>query len=151
LTELLSGSGDAVAGRCVNDAEMMQLLTVCAPDLHWRPAGFGKLPQQIRQKIAVVELLGPSGMYFHADVRCGLLIQCADVQYPRHWHAAEELYLVIKGTAHWTLDENTPVPRAPGAFVHHPSLQPHGMTTRAEPMLALWGWTGDIDGASYAL
>lgn len=26
---------------------------------------------------------------------------------------------------------------APGAFVHHQSLQPHGMTTLAEPMLAL--------------
>lgn len=37
---------------------------------------------------------------------------------------------------------SAPVPGTAGAFVHHQSLQPHGMTARAEPMLALWRWAG---------
>ena len=31
------------------------------------------------------------------------------------------------------------------------SGQTHNMTTYSEPLLALWGWTGDIDGASYSI
>lgn len=136
--------------RCSSDG-LMSSLADCVNDLHWRQAGFGRLPGVIQQSIAVVEILGPGGLFHRHDLRFGLLIQCAGVQYPRHQHAAEELYLVLRGTADWTADASVPTPQAPGTFVHHTSLQPHSMTTRAEPLLALWGWTGDIESSSYSI
>lgn len=127
------------------------LLNSCAADLHWRTAGFGKLPEGAERKIAVVELAGPAGMFRRQDVRFGLLIQREWFQYPKHWHAAEELYYVIAGAALWAVDDEDLISRAPGCFIHHRSMQPHRMVTEAEPLLALWGWVGDIAGSSYSI
>jgi dimethylpropiothetin dethiomethylase len=141
LIELLSGSKD----------ELLVLLANCAQDLHWRQAGFGRLPGEAQQKLAVAELIGPNALFPMPDVRVGLLIQNEGFHYPRHWHAAEELYLILRGTALWAVADTEPMPREPGSFVHHQSMQPHWMVTNQEPMIALWGWTGDIDGSSYSI
>ncbi len=131
--------------------DLTRLLAACAADLHWRAAGFGKLPHEADQKLTVAELVGPAGMFRMEEVRFGLLIQREGFHYPRHWHAAEELYHVVAGEALWAVDDDQPTPRAPGGFVHHRSMQPHRMITNDEPLLTLWGWTGDIAGASYAV
>lgn len=134
-----------------SDNQLLQLLNECVQDLPWRQAGFGKLPVQVGQSVAVVELVGPTGMYQLNNLRFGLLIQCKGVHYPKHWHAAEELYLVLEGTADWAIDKAIPTPRTPGEFIHHQTLQPHSIVTRNEPLIALWGWTGEIGGASYSV
>ena len=131
--------------------ELTRLLAACAADLHWRKAGFGKLPQDTRDQLAVVELIGPDGMFRNRDVRIGLLIQRDGFHYPWHRHAAEEVYLVLTGTALWAVDHADPSPRAPGSIIVHESDQPHTMLTQNDPICALWGWVGDIGGSSYSL
>tara|TARA_B100001094_G_scaffold127521_1_gene123476 strand:- start:196 stop:780 length:585 start_codon:yes stop_codon:yes gene_type:complete len=134
-----------------DNTELMLLLDNLMYSLHWRPAGFGKLPGDLSQKICVTELIGPSGIFKNTETRIGLLLQSPDVHYPRHWHSAEELYLVIAGTATWSVENGVDTPRPPGNFIHHKSGQVHTMNTTTEPLLALWGWTGDIDGTSYSI
>ena len=141
LSEMLSDTDD----------ELLMLLAACAQDLHWRHAGFGRLPRDADEKLAVVELIGPDAMFPLPDIRIGLLLQREGFEYPRHWHAAEELYLILKGTALWAVDDLDPLVREPGRFVHHKSRQPHRMVTGPEPMIALWGWAGDVAGTSYAI
>lgn len=131
--------------------DLLQHLATCAGDLHWRRAGFGRLPNAASQMLAVVELIGPDAMFHAPDIRIGLLIQRGGFHYPRHWHAAEELYLVLSGTALWAVDDDDPTPRAPGSIILHASGQPHSIVTTTEPLCALWGWVGDIDGSSYSL
>jgi dimethylpropiothetin dethiomethylase len=130
---------------------LMQWFAHFANRLHWRQAGFGKLPRNISQEISVTELIGPDGVFENPNVRIGLLLQSPKIHYPRHWHTAEELYYIISGTATWATDDEKEKPCQPGNFVHHMSGQVHNMTTYSEPLLALWGWTGDIDGASYSI
>ena len=132
-------------------SNLMQLFFNCADRLHWRQAGFGKLPENISQEISVTEFIGPNGIFENPNVRIGLLLQSPEIHYPRHWHKAEELYYIISGTAKWATDDEKEKPYQPGNFVHHMSGQTHNMTTCSEPLLALWGWTGDIDGASYSI
>lgn len=134
-----------------SENELLKILNKCSQNLPWRQAGFGKLPEQIAQKVSVVELVGPAGMYLMPDLRFGLLIQREGVHYPKHWHAAEELYLVLEGTADWAVDNAVPTPRAPGEFIHHQTLQPHSIVTRDDSLIALWGWIGEIGGASYSV
>lgn len=141
LSEILSGAED----------ELLVLLAACAQDLHWRQAGFGRLPDEAQQKLAVAELIGPNALFQMPDIRIGLLIQNEGFHYPRHWHAAEELYLILKGTALWAVEDADPAACEPGRFVHHQSLQPHQMMTGPDPMIALWGWVGDIAGSSYSV
>ncbi len=132
-------------------SNLMQLCVNCVDQLHWRQAGFGKLPENLSQEISVTEFIGPDGIFENPNVRIGLLLQSPEIHYPRHWHIAEELYYIISGTANWAADDEKEKLYQPGNFVHHMSGQTHNMTTCSEPLLALWGWTGDIDGASYSI
>ncbi|MDA9989851.1 dimethylsulfonioproprionate lyase family protein [Paracoccaceae bacterium] len=131
--------------------DLISCLATCADALRWREAGFGKLPKKFSKRIYASELIGPEGLFESTEIRIGLLIQHKQLAYPKHWHAAEELYLVLSGNAYWSIDGDPAVLYAPESFVHHKSQQPHSMTTHAEPLLALWGWTGDINGKSYSI
>ena len=132
-------------------SELSKSLARCAHLLNWREAGFGKLPKELSKHIYASELVGPKGLFESSNIRIGLLIQREQLAYPKHWHAAEELYLVLNGHAYWSVDDDPAVLYPPDSFIHHRSRQPHSMTTGAEPLLAMWGWTGDIDGDSYSI
>ena len=130
---------------------LINLLANCIHHLRWREAGFGKMPKEISHQICVTELIGPAGFFKHSDIRIGLLLQRPETIYPMHQHAAEELYFILSGNAYWAVDHETLKPKPPKSFVHHNSNQSHCITTGEEPLLALWGWTGDIDGSSYSI
>ncbi|MDA9856114.1 dimethylsulfonioproprionate lyase family protein [Paracoccaceae bacterium] len=132
-------------------SDLISLLLQCSDLLTWREAGFGKLPEEFSKRIFASEIIGPKGIIDNPSMRVGLLFQLDHVAYPKHWHSAEELYLVLLGEAHWSVDDGSSEVRSPENFVHHKSNQPHSMTTIDEPLLAIWGWTGDIDGQSYSV
>jgi quercetin dioxygenase-like cupin family protein len=95
-------------------------------------------------RIAFAELIGPDGPLLAPDCRVGFTVMAPDTTYPMHCHPAVELYLVVAGNARWqTPSRDRMVP--PGEFVLHRSNEPHAMRTYDEPLLALWGWTGEID------
>jgi quercetin dioxygenase-like cupin family protein len=73
-----------------------------------------------------------------------------DTFYPLHAHPAIELYLVIAGHAQWTTPASERIV-PPGEFVLHHANQPHAMRTFAEPLLALYGWRGEIDTPAFYL
>ena len=132
-------------------SDLISLLLQCSDLLSWREAGFGKLPEEFSKRIFASEIIGPKGIIDNPSMRVGLLFQLDHVAYPKHWHSAEELYLVLLGEAHWSVDDGSSEVRSPENFVHHKSNQPHSMKTIDEPLLAMWGWTGDIDGQSYSV
>ncbi len=95
-------------------------------------------------RIAFAELIGPDGPLQAPDCRVGFTVMAEGTTYPMHSHPAVELYLVIAGHAQWctpTSDRIMP----PGELVLHRSSEPHAMQTFDEPLLALWGWTGEIN------
>ena len=95
-------------------------------------------------QLAAVELIGPTGVIKNEELRVGLLLQPKHTSYPNHQHAAEELYLILSGTALWGQNNRAPAAYAPGTFRHHMSWEWHEMITTYEPLLSLWCWTGDI-------
>lgn len=95
-------------------------------------------------RIAFAELIGPDGPLIAPDSRVGFTVMAKQTQYPTHCHPAVELYWVITGNARWcTPTSDRMVPS--GELVLHRSNEPHAMQTFEEPLLALWGWTGNID------
>ena len=89
------------------------------------------------------ELLGSRGHFVSDDLALGVLLLGPETAYPLHRHEAEEIYIVLSGTAFWRKgagSDETPVP--PGSVVHHPPWTPHAMRTEAEPLLALYLWRG---------
>ena len=131
--------------------EPARSLAACLPLLHWRRSGQGKLPAGIAAHLRTAEIIGPDGMMAHERIRFGVLYQGAALRYPEHRHAAEELYFIVSGQALWSIDKGAPLAQEAGCFVHHRAWQWHAMQTSAAPMLALWGWAGQIGYESYGL
>jgi mannose-6-phosphate isomerase-like protein (cupin superfamily) len=104
----------------------------------------------LADRIAFAELIGPHAPLTAPDCRAGFTLMAPDMFYPLHAHPAIELYLVISGHAQWTTPEAERIV-PPGEFVLHHSNQPHAMRTFAEPLLALYGWSGDIDTPAFYL
>ena len=67
----------------------------------------------------VCEIIGPSGQIRDESIRAGLLFQDANVLYPRHSHAAEEIYFPLSGQAAWQTDDDDWRLHAPGDVIHH--------------------------------
>lgn len=88
------------------------------------------------------ELLGLNGPQWSERLAAGFLLLGADTFYPRHRHAAEELYLPLYGRADWQQGDTVWRAREPGTLIHHRSEEPHAMRTGANPLLALYLWRG---------
>ena len=112
--------------------------------LPWR---YGYAPRadapDLGQRMAWAEIVGPAAPIRSDRVGFGLTFIGRDTFYPPHRHPAVELYGVVSGTALWTLEGETRH-RPPGAFVLHRENAEHAMRTAAEPLLAIYSWTGDI-------
>jgi quercetin dioxygenase-like cupin family protein len=131
-------------------AEPTQAILQSAADAFaWRIPGFGALPPDVGARMAAVAMIGPKAMIADNTAAAGLIVLDADLHYPEHCHAAEEVYLVLSGQLHWSIDGRSIGAVERGAFVHHRSWQSHAMTTGDAPALLLWGWTGDIRGETY--
>lgn len=125
-------------------------IKLLSSQFHWRVPGFGKLNPSVSDNLAVVELVGPNGMIDHSQCRFGILLQDQNALYPNHRHAAEELYCVLGGTAHWSVNGQAEEVKQAGEYAHHRPFEPHRIETHASPMLAMWGWSGDITSHSYS-
>jgi hypothetical protein len=91
-----------------------------------------------------VELIGPAGHIADQQLAVGFLLLGPSVDYPEHFHPAEEVYHPITGVAEWWRDGSTRVAVAPGSTIHHPSMLGHSTRTGRTPLLALYCWQGEI-------
>ncbi len=124
------------------------LLKACAPRIPWTVGDF-KMPASFAGRSAYVEIVGPEGLAHRDDLRFGLYVQAPQSLYPPHNHAAEELYYVLSGTAGWQKADGEFRAMAPGTLIRHAPWERHAMRTAAEPLLALWTWTGDLSISTY--
>ncbi|WP_136658183.1 dimethylsulfonioproprionate lyase family protein [Nitratireductor sp. XY-223] len=110
--------------------------------ISWEGTG---LERSVSARLYTTELVGPDGHVAAESVRIGLLASEAWTDYPISSHAGEETYLVIAGTAEWSVGGGDYAAHAPGALIHHPSWVLHGRRTLDEPFLGAWRWSGDLD------
>lgn len=127
-----------------------RLIAGSASELTWT-GGVFKMPDGFVGRYAYVEIIGPDGLAACPKLRFGLYLQSPDSYYPPHDHAAEEFYYVVGGGARWQIDDGAFFDTHPGSFVHHKPHQRHAMETAADPLLAMWIWTGDIRTETYRI
>jgi hypothetical protein len=133
------------AGREHGVAVIANALAALTAALPWHYHYAPRLDEaDLADRIAFAELIGPNAPLIAPSCRIGFTLMAPSTFYPWHAHPAVELYLVMSGHAAWaTQREERIVP--PGTFVLHRTNEPHSMRTFAEPLLALYGWRGDID------
>ncbi|MDR0672654.1 MAG: cupin domain-containing protein [Zoogloeaceae bacterium] len=97
----------------------------------------------LETRMAWAELVGPVAPFKSQRVCLGLTAIGAHTLYPAHTHPAVETYLVLSGSARWTMNEHART-HPPGTLILHPSNVVHAMQTDTSPLLAAYAWTGDV-------
>ena len=76
---------------------------------------------------------------------CGVLMLGPQVEYPRHRHEAEEVYIPLTGQTLWLQGNQEWTLHPLGQPIFHAPWVPHAMKTGAAPLLALYLWrAGDL-------
>ncbi len=73
-----------------------------------------------------------------------IMLLDANLKYPMHSHAPEELYIVLAGEIWWEAegDKSAPDWRKAGDLIHHPPHRRHALTAGEAPALLLALWRG---------
>ena len=117
--------------------------------LKWHQASRG-VPEIFEGGYSFSVIIGDSGLFPSTNIRMGLFLQNQNVDYPSHAHEAEEFYLILSGHGSWQIG-NSWSDAIPGSIFHHQPGESHRMITESEPLLAIWIWTGLIEGRYWFL
>ena len=88
------------------------------------------------------EIVGKRGPFVSNGVRAGVGIFGSSVDYPAHRHAAEEVYVILAGSATFRLGDGTPKLRTAGDVIHITSQLVHGFRMGDETMVIFYLWQG---------
>ena len=105
----------------------------------YKPEDFGSY---FTDNYAHVELIGMRGHFMSDKIAAGFVLYGPQVDYPNHWHVAEEIYIPLTGTGFWSSDNADYINHKAGEFIFHESNMPHAIKCEDKPMLALWIWHG---------
>jgi len=95
------------------------------------------------EKYGWTELIGLRGPIASDRMACGFLFLGPGIEYPRHSHEAEEVYVPLTGQTLWQRSNQDWAYRAAGLPIYHAAGMPHAMRTETVPLLALYLWRGD--------
>lgn len=88
-------------------------------------------------------IVGDGGLEARNDVRIGVSLVAPGIDYPRHRHPPEELYVVLS-PGRWMQSDNPLALKRSGDLVHNPPNVWHSMQAVDVPLLAIWClWVGD--------
>jgi hypothetical protein len=94
------------------------------------------------EKYGWTELIGLRGPIASNRLACGFLLLGPQIEYPSHFHEAEEIYVPLTKQTLWQRGEQSWAYRTPGRPIYHASRVPHAIRTEAIPLLALYLWRG---------
>ena len=137
----LECSLDNIKGEMVKFADYTAWLS---GQVQWYQASRG-VPEIFEGGYSFSVIIGDSGLFPSTNIRMGLFLQNQNVDYPSHAHEAEEFYLILSGHGSWQIG-NSWSDAIPGSIFNHQPGESHRMITESEPLLAIWIWTGLIEG-----
>lgn len=89
-------------------------------------------------------LIGDGGAFRSEHLRTFVVYMPPHLDYPWHHHPAEEVYLVLAGSAEFKIRGEANQVLVAGDSIHHQSNQPHAATTHETGMIAYVVWKGDL-------
>lgn len=129
----------------VDEAErqLAQALVECAALLDWKQMYTSEeFGAYFTDNYAHIELIGPNGHFKSDQIAAGLVLYGPGIDYPDHWHLAEEIYIPLTGNGLWSRDGGEFTARAAGELIFHASNMRHATRIDDTPLLALWIWHG---------
>lgn len=91
------------------------------------------------------EIIGKQGPFVSERIRAGIGIYGPDIVYPRHQHQAEEIYIILAGSAKFKIGAAEEAKRSTGDVVYVESNTPHGFRTNDQSLVIYYLWqAGDL-------
>jgi len=99
---------------------------------------------------ATGECIGSVGRFESNAITLGLFVLGPDTLYPAHAHPAEEFYIVVAGEAEFQKGAKSEfVNKRKDDAIFHASDVSHAIRTTSQPMLAVYGWRGQLKEPSW--
>ena len=92
---------------------------------------------------AFAQVIGPDGLFSADDLMMGMFAMGPNLFYPKHNHAAPELYYQLTGTHKWQSEDEPWVTQASPVMIWHEAFEVHATETLDEPFLSIWMWSED--------
>lgn len=91
------------------------------------------------------EIIGARGPFISETIRAGVGIYGANTAYPRHQHQAEEIYILLSGSATYKIGNDDEVLHRPGDVIFIESNTPHGFRNGDQTLIVYYLWqAGDL-------
>lgn len=134
------------AGTDVDALASLRQAVVAAADVvtwldHYQDSDLGP---GFHDRFGCFPIIGDSGPFISDSLRAWVVYMAPNLYYPWHEHVAEELYLVISGSAVFRKAGSADVTLRAGDTVFHGHNQPHATETGDEPVLCLVLWRDDF-------
>jgi hypothetical protein len=140
---VLSCMPAAVKAAGKQTAFMVNMLAPLADHLTWDQTYSAEdIGAEFLGKYGWTEFIGLRGPIASDRMACGVLFLGPQIEYPRHSHEAEEVYVPLTGQTLWQRDDQDWAYRAAGLPIYHASGMPHAMRTESVLLLALYLWRG---------
>jgi mannose-6-phosphate isomerase-like protein (cupin superfamily) len=89
------------------------------------------------------EIIGKRGPFVSERIRAGVGVFGPGIDYPAHRHQAEEIYIILAGSADFRVGSGAqPERREARDTIHVPSQLHHGFCTINEPLVFFYLWQG---------
>jgi len=112
-----------------------------SPHMSWRATYEGTdIGDDFMERFGCFCIVGNNAPFASAALWAFMTYMPPGLDYPRHHHPAEELYLIVSGRADFMRDGAAPETLEAGSCVYHASNQPHAMRTTDQPALCLVFW-----------
>ena len=116
--------------------------------LHWEQSyrkEDGVVPDAMLESYAFAEIIGKQGPFVSDRIRAGIGIYGPGIEYPRHQHLAEEIYIVLAGGADFKIGEAENARYETGEVVSVESNTWHGFRTTDQTLVVYYLWqAGDL-------
>jgi len=116
--------------------------------LHWEQSykkEDGVVSAAMLAAYGFAEIIGKQGPFVSDRIRAGIGIYGLNIDYPRHQHQAEEVYIVLAGSAEFKVGDSAEVTSRAGDVIFVASNTPHGFRTCDQGLVIYYLWqAGDL-------
>ena len=125
-------------------AELQKAIIDAAPYMKWRQIYDDDRPHIFMDRLGCYSIVGEGGPFASTEMRLFVIYMPPNLYYPWHIHPAEELYMVVSGSAVFKREHYPDEILSEGQSMFHESNQPHAIETSDTPMLSLVAWRNHL-------
>ena len=126
--------------------DLQDAIVKTGPVAHWRETYKDTdIGQDFMDRFGCYCIIGDGGPFQSSAIRLYMVYMPPHLDYPWHHHPAEEIYMVVSGSAVFRRRNCPDEVLTSGDTSFHESNQPHAMETLEKPVLCLVAWRDDFE------